>query len=324
MTQKASPTEQPTAHVVGSINRDIVAYAPRLPLPGETVLGTHGALFPGGKGANQAVAIARLGTPCRLIGNVGADGFGSEMITFLQHEGVDTSAIVMLKDAATGFALITVDAASENCITVVPGANMCWSPGRPELQAQRGDIVLAQLEVPLDVVTAAFQLARAAGAATVLNPAPYQALPEALLAVTDTVILNETELAALAGVAGAIDTNNEAAVSQMAANVLGRGPTVVIVTLGAHGVLVHGTDLGTARIAAYVVAARDTTGAGDCFVGAYASARLRGLEVIEAARFANAAAALSVIRDGAAASYPRRRDVEALLGENGNSHHFSS
>jgi ribokinase len=302
----------PTAHVVGSINRDVVAYAQRLPMPGETVLGTRGALFPGGKGANQAAAIARLGHTPRLHGRVGADNFGSDMRAFLAGVGVECAYVVVVPDAATGFALITVDDRSENCITVVPGANALWPDGLPAMAVAAGDMVVAQLEVPLAIVIQAFEQARAAGAHTVLNPAPIQPLPAALLALTDVLILNETELAGLAGRApSALDGLEKLA--EMLSEILTRGPALVVLTLGASGVLVQAKGASPVRLAAHAVEARDTTGAGDCFVGAFVAASLEGHDVAAAARFANAAAALSVTRDGAAASFPGRAEVDAFL-----------
>ncbi len=307
----------PIAHVVGSINRDIVAYVPRLPAAGETVLGTRGALFPGGKGANQAVAIARLGHVPRLYGRVGADGFGRDMRAFLTDAGVACAGVTEVGDAATGFALITVDDRSENCITVVPGANAVWPDRLAAMPLVAGDMVVAQLEVPLAVVLQAFEQARAAGARTVLNPAPIMPLPDALLTVTDTLILNETELAGLAGSASPLAPDDTATLTRLLIEISARGPALVVLTLGAKGVLVHTKGAGPVRLAAHAVEARDTTGAGDCFVGAFVAATLEGRDVPAAAHVANAAAALSVTRDGAAASFPTRAEVDACLGRAG-------
>jgi ribokinase len=305
---------RPTAHVVGSINRDIVAYAPRLPAAGETVLGTRGALFPGGKGANQAVAMARLGhVPC-LYGRVGADSFGRDMRAFLTDGGVDCTGVTEVPDVATGFALITVDDRSENCITVVPGANAVWPDGLVAMPLAAGDMVVAQLEVPLAVVEQAFQQARASGARTVLNPAPIRPLPDALLAVTDMLILNETELAGLAGHASPPAPEDTELLTRLLAENSARGPALVVLTLGARGVLVQAKGARCVGLTAHAVDARDTTGAGDCFVGAFVAETLNGRDVMAAAQFANAAAALSVTRDGAAASFPTRAEVDAWLG----------
>ncbi len=303
-----------SAFVIGSINRDVVAYVRRLPCAGETVLGTRGALFPGGKGANQAVAIARLGQTCRLEGRVGADGFGNEMRAYLASTGIDISGVTEVADVATGFALITVDDASENCIVVVPGANAVWHGGLPALPIEASDIVVAQLEVPIGIVVAAFEQAKARGAQTVLNPAPYRHLPDHLLEMTDVIVLNEIELAAAVGALAVGDPADARALSRHLNDLLARGPQLAVVTLGAHGVALQARDGATVRIAPLTVASRDTTGAGDCFVGAFVAGRLAGRDVSDAARFANAAAALSVTRDGAAASFPMLADVIALLG----------
>jgi ribokinase len=305
------PASLPIDHVVGSINRDVVAYAPRFPMPGETMLGTRGALFPGGKGANQAVAIARLGHVPRLYGRVGADSFGWDMRAFLASAGVDCAGIVEAPGAATGFALITVDAHSENCITVVPGANAVWPEGLVDMPLAAGDVVVAQLEVPLGIVQQAFQQARARGAQTVLNPAPIMPLPAAVLALTDVLILNETELAALS--ASTLAPESTEALARLLAEIQTSGPAVMVLTLGARGVLMHTKGSAPLHLPAHKLQVRDTTGAGDCFAGAFVTAVLEGREFAAAVRFANAAAALSVTRDGAAASFPTRAEVDALL-----------
>ena len=309
----APATTTNVAHIVGSINRDIVAFVRQLPRPGETVLGSRGAMFPGGKGANQAVAIARLGGNCRMVGRVGADAFGTEMTAFLTAEGVDATGIGVATGVATGIALITVDNSGENCITVVPGANLAWPQELPSLNLTPGDIVVCQLEVPLAVVLSSFSQARASGALTVLNPAPYQQLPDELLALTDTLVLNETELAAMAGLSAPVDPADVAAMRVQVARVVERGPKLAIVTLGEAGVHVQARGANAVRIAGHRVTARDATGAGDCFVGALVSELLHGADAMSAATFANAAAALSVTCEGAASSYPNRTEVEALV-----------
>ena len=310
-----SSRDEPTAHVVGSINRDIVAYVPRLARPGETVLGTRGALFPGGKGANQAVAIARLGGRCRMVGNVGADSFGADMTAFLAREGIDIAGVTQIAGTPTGFALIAVDFGSENCISVVPGANAEWPDGLSAMPVFENDIIVAQLEVPISIVTESFGRARATGARTVLNPAPFQPLPDALLLLTTTLVLNETELTDLASSKRTFDPTDTVALSNLLAPILARGPELAIVTLGAAGVVLQERGRAAVRVPGHSVTARDTTGAGDCFVGALVCQLLRGQDAVAAARFANAAAALSVLRDGAAASYPYRAEVEQLLRE---------
>ncbi len=302
----------PLAHIIGSINRDIVASVDRHPAPGETVLGDKVFKFPGGKGANQAVAVARLGGNARMIGRVGFDAFGSEMIKFLKGEGVDVAFVKAIDTAATGLALITVDAKSENAITVIPGANHVWSGGLGEIRAKPGDFVVCQLEIPLAIVQAAFLQARESGATTVLNPAPYQTLPDPILAATDILILNEIELSQMAGpnVAGQpIDIANPIEIGDAANRLTARGPSLVIVTLGRNGALLATRDSGQRHVEGHPVAAIDTTGAGDCFVGAFVAERMAGRSPMDAAAFANRAASISVTRRGAAASFPVRAEM---------------
>lgn len=300
--------------VVGSINRDIVAFVPRLPAPGETVLGHRAAQFPGGKGANQAVAAVRLGQPAgapvRMVGCVGADAFGDEMRAFLAGEGINVSGVRRREAIATGIALITVDTAGENAIAVVPGANHAWDDGLPPLSLAARDVVVCQLEIPLRVVSAVFTAARAARATTILNPAPFQSLPSDLLPLIDVLILNEVELAQMLGRDMPVATGS-ASLAQAARDVLGRGPRAIIATLGAAGCLVIDAAGRTEHIAGIAADAVDTTGAGDCFVGAVASTLAAGGDLVAAAHLANRAAAISVTRAGAAASYPRRSDMDA-------------
>ncbi len=306
----------PIAHIVGSINRDIVATVPHHPTPGETVLGDKVAMFPGGKGANQAVAIARQGGSARMIGRIGFDTFGSEMVKFLRDEAVDVAFVKAEPKAATGLALITVDATSENAITVIPGANHLWTGGLGEIRPKPEDIVVCQLEIPLPIVQAAFLQAKEAGAMTVLNPAPYRTLPVAILTLTDILILNEIELAQMAGpdAAGrAIKTDDLIEVGVAASRLFERGPKLVVVTLGKRGVLLKTSSGGHREVAGLAVKAVDTTGAGDCFVGAFVAELLRGASPENAATHANRAASLSVTRSGAAASFPTRAETETFI-----------
>ena len=302
----------PIAHIVGSINRDIVATVERHPSPGETVLGDKVFMFPGGKGANQAVAVARLGGSARLIGRVGFDAFGSEMIKFLRNEGVDVAFVKAVDTAPTGLALITVDAKSENAITVVPGANHAWTSGLGEIRTHPGDFVVCQLEIPLPIVQAAFLQAKASGAQTVLNPAPYQALPDAILAATDILILNEIELGQMAG--RTLDAALVDDLQTAAAHLTARGPKMVVVTLGRRGALLTTAAAGHRRVAAHAVPPVDTTGAGDCFIGAFIAELMAGSAPDTAADFASKAASISVTRHGAAASFPTRSDIAAVPG----------
>ncbi len=298
----------PSIAVVGSINMDLVVRAPRFPCAGETVLGSAFATIPGGKGANQAVAARRLGGDVSIVGCVGDDAFGTTMRRGLAAEGVDVRGLAMRAGMASGIALITVDAAGENTIVVVPGANGTLGPD--DVEAWRATIgasrvLLLQLEVPIDAVGAAARVAHEAGACVVLNAAPATSLPDALLGVVDYLVVNESEILAVAG--GASD--HTAAVEALRA----RGARHIVLTLGASGALLFAADGGTEAEAGFPVDVVDTTAAGDAFVGAFAVALAEGLTTGDAMRRGNAAGALTVMREGAQPSLPRREDVDAWL-----------
>jgi ribokinase len=300
-----SAGERPTARVVvaGSINMDIVAIAGAHPLAGETVLGSELAFHPGGKGANQAVAAARAGAEARMIGRVGDDAFGRELEAFLAANGVGVASVVREPGAASGAALIVVDAAGENRIVVVPGANAMLSPEDVAgAELRPGDVAVAQLEIPSETVEAFFGHAREAGATTVLNPSPAGACPPNLLGLADLIVLNRVELATLA----ASDPTGDV---EGPARSLG---AAVVVTLGSDGVVAF-ADGATYRYDGRRAAVVDTTGAGDVFVGALAASLSRGERIDQALPFANAAAALSVQRPGAGPAIPTRREIEVEL-----------
>ena len=306
----AAPMRRARVVVVGSANTDMTARVARLPKPGETVLGTGFESLPGGKGANQAVAAARLGASVTFIACVGADGLGDDMVLGLEAEGINTRYVVRDPDAPTGVALITVDEATgENVIVVASGANAKLSVGLVDMAAaliREADVLVCQLESPLETVAAALKLARAAGRTTILNPAPAQALPDEMLSLVSALTPNETEAALLAGDAA---LTPEAAARTLQA----RGVGQVAVTLGVAGVLLVSAG-GATRIPGRAVAqAVDTTAAGDCFTGALAVALGEGKSLQEAAAFANAAAALSVTKSGAQPSLPSRFEVEEFL-----------
>ncbi|HTJ27902.1 MAG TPA: ribokinase [Candidatus Limnocylindria bacterium] len=300
-------------HVYGSIGRDLVSFVPHLPRPGETVIGTEFHEFPGGKGANQAVAARRLGADTRMVGNVGADAHGEAMLAFLRGEGIDVSAVRRRDDAPTQLAFISVDDAGENSIVIIPGANWRWDHGVPPLEAvERGDIVIAQFEIPTAIVAAAFRGAKERGATTLLNPAPAREIPAALLADVDYLVVNEIELALLAQATP--DGSDPASVVRAGRTLLACGPRCVITTLGPLGAVICSAQAERALPGSRVDAV-DTTGAGDCFIGALACALADGADVEEAARFANRAAALSVTQRGAASSFPTRGFDLHLAGE---------
>jgi ribokinase len=298
--------------VAGSIIMDVVATAERHPRVGETVLGNGMFFFPGGKGANQAVAAARLGVPVSLIGRTGADDFGAQLRAFLAAEGVDLTCVQQSGSAATGSALITV-AGGDNAIVVVPAANGELTPQDVDRATiASGDVLLAQFEIPLPTVAAFFQRGRAAGARTILNPAPAISTDRALFALADLVILNETELAACLG--RQVDAQTPLAELAAAAQALRTHEAQdVCVTIGARGaVALIGAE--TLEVAGRAVPVADTTGAGDCFAGAVAAELARGTPLRDALAFANVAASICVQRMGAGPSMPARGEVVAALG----------
>ncbi len=297
--------------VVGSINMDIVALVERLPTPGETVTGGTLLINHGGKGANQAVAARRLGADVRFIGCVGDDTFGPELRQGMAAEGIGVDGIETIAGINSGTALIVVDAAGRNQIAVASGANarltVDWIARFAEDIAW-AQIVICQLEVPLDTVLWTLQTARQHDAVTVLNPAPAQPLPPEIWPLVDYVTPNEIEAAHLSGLslAGPSDAGH------VARALLARGPRVVILTLGEHGAFI-GTLDRMAHVPALPVTAVDTTAAGDAFNGALAVALNEGHPLDLAVRFANATAGLACTQRGAQNSLPVRAQVDTLL-----------
>jgi ribokinase len=298
--------------VAGSINMDVVATASRHPRVGETVAGEAVHYFPGGKGANQAVAAAKLGAAVTLIGRLGADAFGRQLRTFLAAQGVELAHVKDTAEAHTGTALITV-ADADNTIVVVPGANALVSAEDVAVPAlSKGDVAVSQFEIPQATITAFFTRARAAGATTILNPAPALPCDPALLDLVDILILNETELGLLTQIE-LHDTDEPARFIDAARRLPAASGKIICVTLGKRGVLalVHREPL---LIPGRAVKAVDTTGAGDCCVGALAAQLASGKAIGEALEYANAAASICVQRMGAAPSMPTATEVAALRG----------
>jgi ribokinase len=293
--------------VAGSINIDVVATAERHPRLGETVAGREVLYFPGGKGANQAVAAAKLGAATTLIGRVGTDAFGRDLRTFLAAQGVDLALVSDTPEAHTGTAIITV-ANADNTIVVVPGANALVTAVDVDRTAlAKGDVAISQFEIPLPAISAFFKRARAAGATTILNPAPALGFDGGLLDLVDILVLNESELDILAKT-GLRDTDDLSRFIE-AARVLQAGTEKIIcVTLGKRGViaLVGGEPL---VLSGRIVEAIDTTGAGDCFVGALAAQLADGKAIGDALDYANVAASICVQRMGAAPSMPTAAEV---------------
>lgn len=297
--------------VVGSSNTDLVVEAPRIPVPGETVLGGDFSVLAGGKGANQAVAAARLGAEVTFVACIGKDDFGDRAVRGFGSEGIDTRYIGRIEGVPSGVALIVVAENGENAIVVAPGSNGLLSPADIEGAADTicaADVVVAQLEVPVETVERAFALARAAGATTLLNPAPATELPSDLFALVDWITPNETEAALLSG-----STDGEEIDIRHTADVLlQRGVNHVVITRGSRGALYTSRDQ-TLEVPAREVDAVDTVAAGDAFNGALAVALGRGQDTESALRFASAAASISVTRRGAQPSMPTADDVARAL-----------
>ncbi|MFG3206679.1 ribokinase [Streptomyces sp. NPDC048192] len=293
--------------VVGSANADLVVGVERRPGPGETVLGSDLAVHPGGKGANQAVAAARLGARTALLARVGDDAHGRMLLDSLRAAGVDTAG-VLTGGAPTGVALITVDPSGDNSIVVSPGANARLTPQDVKAAAgllRASRVVSAQLEVPLETVVEVVR-GLAPGGRFVLNPSPPRLLPDEVVAACDPLIVNEHEAKVILG-----DTVTGETPEDWARGLLARGPRSVVVTLGGEGALVA-TREATTRIAPVTVYAVDTTGAGDAFTAALAYGLGAGAGLEAAATYAARVGALAVTRRGAQDSYPTAEEVDAL------------
>jgi ribokinase len=297
--------------VVGSTNTDMTVRVPRLPVPGETVVGGDVGITGGGKGANQAVAAARAGAPVILVTALGTDDIGDRAFESLAADGIDLRFARRVADRPSGIALIVVDDAGENVIAVAPGANAALRPEDVDPIAAilaPDDVVLVQLEIPPETVDATARIARRRGARLILNPAPARPLADALLGAVSVITPNEREAAQLGG----DDAARPADPARAAARLHDRGVATVLITLGAAGVYV--SDAGAAsHLPAFNVDAVDTTAAGDVFNGALAVALIEGRSAVEAAWFGSAAAAISVTRPGARVSAPRRVEIDAWL-----------
>ncbi|MBG0771840.1 MAG: ribokinase [Anaerolineaceae bacterium] len=292
--------------VVGSINMDLVVRVPHSPRPGETVLGGDFETFPGGKGANQAVAASRMGGEVTMVGRVGSDNFGDTLIQGLVEDNIRTTYVIKDTGTPTGIAMIAVAANGENMIVVASGAN--YKVSEEDVTNARDimrdtDLLLLQLECPMEAVAAAIDLAKAYDIPVVLNPAPAQPLSQALLANVDILTPNETELMMLAG---------EDTVDKAVKKVLSWGTKNLVVTLGANGarVITEGVDR---HIPAHEITAVDTTAAGDAFNGALAVAYAEGKSLLDAVDYGMAAGALAATRRGAQPSLPTRDAVENLI-----------
>jgi ribokinase len=302
--------KQPRLTVLGSLNMDISVTVPRLPAPGATVLGSAAVFTPGGKGANQAVAAARLGAEVRMTGCVGGDDFGRRLLAALREAGVDAEGVRVVDHIPTGLAMISVDRAGENIITVAPGAN--HEVGAADAATSVGapyDALVISAEVPVPAIRAA--LARAQGTLCVLNLAPVPEQAAAIVADgVEWLVVNESEAGAILGrpVEGLKDA------AQAAAELVTAGARHAVVTAGAHGAALAGPDGDPLTIEAFEVEAVDTVGAGDTFVGALAVTLAAGVPAAGAVRAAAAAGATAATRPGAQAGMPRPADVRAVTG----------
>lgn len=297
--------------VVGSANMDLVVTSERFPNPGETVFGKNFAMFPGGKGANQAVGCAKLGAKTYFLGKMGNDDFHDILIKSLADNGVDIKDIIVEKNGQTGVALISVDGSGENEIIVISGTNMKFT--KDDLLSKKDyfskvKVVLCQLEIPVETVTLAARLAKENNATFILNPAPAFELNDELLSLVDFLTPNETELEILSG----CKVEEECSVEKAANVLLEKGVKNVLVTIGERGSILVNKN-GTKRFEACRMKAVDTTAAGDSFNGALAYSLSNGRSLDEAIQFANYAAALSVTKMGAQTSMPTLKEVEAIL-----------
>ena len=299
--------------VVGSANMDLIVKSPRIPAVGETILGTDFFMLPGGKGANQAVAAAKLGAKVHFVAKLGEDMYGTESLNNFNSVGIDTTNITRTKDAPSGVALINIDDTGRNQIVVVPGANAKLSPSDIQSAAsaiEQSAVVVAQLEIQLATVLMAAELATKYDAQFILNPAPAQTLPAKLLAAADILTPNETEASLLTG----IKVTDLDSARKASTKLLECGVKAVIITMGDQGFL-----LTTAKqnnfVKAIEVKAVDSTAAGDAFTGSLAAALAWGKSLEDAAYFANYVAALSVTKVGAQASMPTMKEVETFIAQ---------
>jgi len=303
----------PTIAVVGSSNMDLVVKSKRIPVTGETILGGDFIMVPGGKGANQAVAAAKLGAQVFFIAKLGDDIFGLQSLNNFKKEGVNTKYVLQTKDAPSGVALIMVDDEGNNVIVVAPGANHKLSP--EDVKEAESDIassgaLVAQLEVPIETIEFAAELANKSKVPFILDPAPAQKLSAELLNMVDVLTPNETEAQILTG----IEVKDQESAEAAAKKLLEYGVKNVILTMGASGYLSVGKE-GKEFVPARKVTAADSTAAGDAFTGSLAVGLAKGQTLSEAASFANNVAAVSVTRMGAQPSMPTVEEIERFIRE---------
>ena len=305
--------QKPKITVIGSSNTDLVAKTPKLPAPGETVLGSEFVIAPGGKGANQAVAIARLGGHVTFVAKLGMDNFGDQSLENFKRDGICTDFAFRDAESPSGVALIFVDDDGENMIVVAQGANARLLPedidkARPAIES--ADVVVLQLETPLETVEHAVAIAAQRHVPVILNPAPGRKLERHLIEKISCLTPNETEAEILTG----IKVTGDDAARRAGARLLELGAGSVVVTMGKRGAMLITTE-GSSLVPAFAVHAVDATAAGDAFTGGLAYALASGRDLKDAVEFANAAAALAVAKMGAQPSMPIREELERFLAD---------
>jgi ribokinase len=299
----------PNILVAGSLNADLVVRTPRFPQPGETLSGEDLHVIPGGKGANQAVAAARHGAQVSMLGRVGQDNFGDFLLENLKSNEVDTEYVRRF-EASTGTAIIVVDSSGQNSIVLSPGANgQVTEQDMQDASFSDFKLLLLQLEIPTPAVVAAAQRARQNGLRVILNPAPARELPEELIALTDYLIPNESELGLLSG----MEVQDIPSAERAARSLLERGVGTTIVTLGSQGALIV-TGEQVTHVESFKVDVVDTTAAGDSFIGGFAYKLLESQDLQEAVRYGCACGALAVTQFGAQPSLPTNEEVERFIG----------
>lgn len=308
-------SKAPKVTVVGSLNIDLVCHATRRPDKGETLIGDAFDIFTGGKGFNQATAAARLGADVTLVGSVGADPFGEMLLTATETEGIDSRFVTKRTDIGTGIATIVIEPDGDNSIIVVPRANMALTTAEIDAAADviaDADVLLLQLETPIAASEHAAAIAKTHGTTVILNPAPAQPLPDSLLRYVDILTPNESETELLSEMRVSNDEDARNAAAVLRARMTDTETSTVVLTLGERGALML-TATTSERVPAYIVEAVDTTGAGDAFCGALATALASGETLHTAIAFANAAGAAAVTVVGATPSMPTRTKVDILM-----------